>query len=103
MTRLATILEAHVPSGREADLQTAYRAAGHDPFPPGLVRSALLQATTDPTLWRIETFWESREDLEAMRGLATPRGVLMFRSAGVEPTLTIFEVADELTPSSHGA
>ena len=103
MTRLATVLEAHVPSGREADLQTAYSAAARDPFPSGLVRSVLLQASSDPTLWRIETFWESREHLEAMRGHGTPRGVLMFRAAGVEPTLTIFEVADQLTPSSDAA
>ena len=103
MPRLATILEARVPSGREADLQMAYRAAGQDPFPPGLVGSALLHATDDSTLWRIETFWESRESLEAMRGRGTPRGVLIFRAAGVEPTLTVFDVADQLTPSSDAA
>jgi hypothetical protein len=102
MSRVLTILEAHVPQARQAELQSAYRSAADEAFPPGLVRSALLQATTDRTLWRIETLWESREVLNAMRGTGTPRGVLIFRAAGAEPTLTILDVLDELSPP-HGA
>src|SRR5512143_3880860 len=73
MSRVLTILEPHVPQARQAELQSAYRSAADEAFPPGLVRSALLQATTDRTLWRIETLWESREVLNAMRGTATRR------------------------------
>src|SRR5512143_540467 len=92
MPRVLTILEAHVPQARQADLQGAYRSAVHEAFPPGLVRSTLLQATNDRTLWRIETLWESLEVLQAMRGTGTPRGVQIFRAAGAEPTLTILDV-----------
>lgn len=98
MPRIATILEAQVPPDRQADLMTAYRSAAVDVLPPGLVRSALQHSTTDPALWRIETLWESREHLDAMRGQGTPRGVLIFRAAGAEPTLMIFEIADEIAP-----
>ena len=98
MTRVFTVLEAEVPAERQHDLQVAYRSAADDTFPAGLVRSTLLQSTDDRSRWRIETVWESRESLQAMRGQGTPRGLLIFRAAGVEPSLTILEVADELSP-----
>lgn len=56
MPRVLTVLEAHVPQDRHADLLSAYRSAADDAFPLGLVRSMLVQVTNDPTLWRIETF-----------------------------------------------
>jgi hypothetical protein len=99
MPPVITVLEAHVPQARHADLQSAYRSAAQDPFPPGLVRSTLVQAAHDRTLWRIETLWQSQEALAAMRGTGTPRGVLIFRAAGAEPLLTVLEVMDELSPS----
>jgi heme-degrading monooxygenase HmoA len=99
MTRVLTVLEAHVPQDRHADLLSAYRSAAHDAFPPGLVRSMLLQVANDRTLWRIQTLWESREALDAMRATgSTPRGIQIFRSAGAEPTLTVLDVQDELSP-----
>lgn len=98
MTAIITILEARVPADRHADLRAAYRAAAGYGFPPGLVKSVLLRDAREPDVWRIETRWDSRESLQAMRQGGTPRGVLMFRAAGAEPTLTIFEVTDELRP-----
>ena len=93
-----TVLEAHVVPAREAALQTACRDAARDSLPPGLVRSTLLRDRDDPTLWRIETLWASREALEAMRATGTPRGVRIFRTAGAEPTLGVFEVMAVLSP-----
>ena len=87
-----TILEATVAPDRVADLQAAFRAAaGH--VPPGLIRSHLIASTTDPTRWRIETLWSSRDALAAMRQAGTPAGVLMFRAAGAEPSLGVYDVA----------
>jgi hypothetical protein len=103
MPRVLTVLEAHVLPARQADLQSAYRSAAQDAFPAGLVRSSLLQATGDRTLWRIETLWESRQVLDAMRGTGTPRGVQIFRAAGAEPTLTVLDVQDELSPPEGAA
>lgn len=88
---LLTILEAQVPAGQEAALQAAYAAKAGE-LPPGLVRSDLLRDSRDATRWRIQTWWASREALDAMRSAGTPAGVLMFRAAGAEPTLTIFDV-----------
>jgi len=91
MTLVLTVLEATVALERAADLRAAFRnAAGQ--APPGLVRSHLIAAAAEPTHWRIETLWTSREALDAMRQTGTPAGVLMFRAAGAEPTLGVFNV-----------
>jgi heme-degrading monooxygenase HmoA len=90
-----TVLEARVPTGGEAALQEAYAAAAAQ-MPAGLVRSELLRDTRDTSSWRIQSLWASRAALEAVRSAGTPRGVLIFRAAGAEPTLAIFEVVSTL-------
>ena len=93
---ILTVLEATLEPGRESDLQAAYAAAASRARPPGLARSELLRDVQDPSRWRIQTWWQDRQALEAMRGAGTPAGILMFRSAGAEPSLSIFEVVDGL-------
>ncbi|HEV8214776.1 MAG TPA: hypothetical protein VGP95_03045, partial [Gemmatimonadaceae bacterium] len=61
------------------------------------VRSHLMSDASDGKRWRIETLWTSREALMAMRQQGgTPAGVLMFRAAGAEPSLSIYEVASTI-------
>jgi len=93
---MLTVLEAHIPEGREHALTAAYDAAAVRPLPPGLVRSELLRDARDPQRWRIQTHWASREALEAMRTAGTPEGILMFRAAGAEPVLSVFAIVAEL-------
>jgi quinol monooxygenase YgiN len=96
---IVTILEANIEPGREADLEAAYaQAVASNNRPAGLVRSELLRDAFDPTRWRIQTSWQNRQALEAMRGTGTPAGILMFRSAGAEPQTSVFEVVDNLPP-----
>jgi hypothetical protein len=87
-----TVLEAVVAADRGHDLRLAFEKAIKGQLPPGLVRTNLLCAANDPTVWRIETLWASLAALDAMRGKGTPEGVLMFRAAGAEPALTVFDV-----------
>ena len=87
-----TILEATVSPERAADLQAAFRDAAPE-VPPGFVRSHLVSAAADSTRWRIETLWTSREALASMRQAGTPAGVLMFRAAGADPSLSLYDVA----------
>ncbi len=103
MAMIITVLEAHVDPASQGALHAAYGAAAQDALPAGLVRSTLSHATDDPTLWRIETVWESREALEAMRRLGTPRGILIFRAAGAEPTVSVFAVTMILSPPRGAA
>ena len=96
---IVTILEANIEPGRESDLAAAYaQAVASNNRPAGLVRSELLRDAVDPTRWRIQTSWQNRQVLQAMRGTGTPASILMFRSAGAEPTTSIFEVVDDLPP-----
>ena len=90
-----TILEATLAPERVPDLQAAFRSAGAS-VPPGFIRSHLVSSVADPTRWRIETLWSSREALAAMRHAGTPAGVLMFRAAGAEPSLTLYDVASTI-------
>lgn len=92
-----TVLEARVHPERVADLLRAFEESRTSPVPPFLVRSFLVRSVQDRDVWRILTVFRSREDLDAMRASGeTPRGVAMFREAGAEPTLSLFEVADQL-------
>ena len=97
-TMIVTILEATLEPGRESALEEAYASAVSDGNrPPGLVRSELLRDSQNPQRWRIQTWWQSREALVAMRSSGTPpAGILMFRAAGAEPATSIFEVVDDL-------
>jgi len=90
-----TILEATVQPARAGDLQAAFRDAASE-VPPGFIRSHLIVASADPGRWRIETLWTSRDALAAMRQAGTPAGVLMFRAAGSEPTLTVYDVVETI-------
>jgi hypothetical protein len=94
-----TILEATVAAERTGDLQAAFRAAAGR-VPPGFVRSHLVSATADPTRWRIETLWISRDALTSMRQAGTPAGVLMFRAAGAEPSLSVYDVMSTIEAPS---
>jgi heme-degrading monooxygenase HmoA len=86
-----TILEATVAPGRAENLRAAFRNAASQ-VPAGFIRSHLVCSAADPERWRIETLWASRDALAAMRQAGTPAGVLMFRAAGAEATLTIYDV-----------
>jgi heme-degrading monooxygenase HmoA len=92
---VVTFLEAHVEPEKATVLEQSYRDAIQQ-LDAGIARTSLLRGARDPNLWRIETVWESREALETMRNSGqTPRGVLIFRSAGAEPALTVFAVVEQ--------
>lgn len=89
---IMTILEARVASEQWEALQQAFEAQSKH-RPEQLLQSFLVQSTIDPTLWQVIGLWPSREALEEMRrSTETPGGVLMFRAAGAEPTLSLFEI-----------
>ena len=89
-----TILEAQVELDMIPALQAAYRNGVEHGLPPQMTQSFLVQSANDKKLWRIISIWKSRAALEEMRhSMETPEGILMFRAAGAEPKLSIFEVA----------
>lgn len=90
---VVTILEGHVEGKNWSDFQREYEEKTVE-LPPQMIQTFLLQDTADPSLWRILSVWKSREALDEMRNsVETPGGVVMFRNAGAEPTLSIFNVS----------
>ena len=89
-----TILEARVEPDMAPALLAAYQN-GLSHLPRQMIRTFLIQNTTDKNIWRILSVWKSREALDEMRASReTPEGILMFRAAGVEePELSIYNVA----------
>jgi quinol monooxygenase YgiN len=87
-----TTLEAHVPADQWSALEQVAQA-GQGRRPAQLRDSYLIQSTSDPTLWRLIGIWQSRAAFEEYRqSVEVPGGLQFFRSVGVEPTLTLFDV-----------
>lgn len=87
-----TILEARVKAENWTVLEDDYKKRTVQ-LPPQMIETFLVQDTADRTLWRIITVWKSREALDGIRNSSeTPAGVVMFRNAGTEPELSIFNV-----------
>ncbi len=90
MAMVITILEAEMPADKVSKLEANYADGIKEPE-PGLVQSFLIK---NGGKCKIITIWESREALNAMKSRGTPKGVLMFRYAGVEPSLLAYEVVN---------
>lgn len=90
---VVTVLQAQVAADQTQTLERVYQE-GIAKLDRGIVQTFLLHSFADATLWQIVTVWESRAALDEMRRSGeTPRGVLMFRAAGAEPSLSILNVA----------
>ena len=88
-----TVLEARVPRDQWVRLTETYRSA-LGKLPPQMLQTFLTQSADDPARWWGVSVWRSRAALEEYRrSVETPRGVLMFRSVGAEPTLSLWTVA----------
>src|SRR5262245_50894250 len=94
---LLTVLEAVVAPERAGELEAAFERATSQTLPEGLLRSELLRGASEPDRWRVQTLWTDRNALDRMRSQGTPAGVLMFRAAGAEPTLSVFMVVEAIT------
>jgi hypothetical protein len=87
-----TILEAQVAAEKWGVLEQTFNEAVVK-LDPGLTQTFLLHNSREPNMWRIATVWASRQALDTMRQSgATPTGVVIFRAAGAEPVLSIFDV-----------
>lgn len=87
-----TVLEARLEPDRWAALEASYAGATKR-LPPQMLQTFLVQSATDAELWRAISVWRNRDAMEEYRrSVETPGGVLMFRAAGAEPTLALFEV-----------
>lgn len=89
-----TMLEAHVEPGKWATLEAKYREVV-EKLDPRISQTYLVQSVQDPNLWRMMGVWASRESFEQMRAAEVPPGIPIYRAAGAEPTLALFDVVAE--------
>ncbi len=93
-TRAVMVLEARVAPENWEVLAQGYRDRLAQGFPTELIEIFLIQAVAEPALWRIVSIWSNREALDAYRRSAHPlSGLAIFRAAGAEPVVSIFQVA----------
>jgi hypothetical protein len=90
MSTIMTILEAEMPVDKAAKLEANF-AEGIKTLEPGIVQTFLIK---NGGKCKIVTLWESKEALSAMKSKGTPKAVLMFRYAGVEPSLLAYDVVN---------
>jgi hypothetical protein len=87
-----TVLEAHVPASRLADVARVFEEGTRE-LPREIVETYLVRDTAEPSLFRLTTVWRTREDLERMRASGVkPKGVQMFEAVGAAPALKILDV-----------
>lgn len=86
-----TILEGIVPQEMASRLKEKFERILKEK-PDSIVKTYLIQDLKNTDIWRLITVWRSREALDEMRKQGTPAGVLVFRSVGAEPTLSIYEI-----------
>jgi heme-degrading monooxygenase HmoA len=80
-----TVTEGRVASEREDDLRSAWEETAS--APAGLIQSTLVRG--EDGIWRIITFWESRDAVMAMRASGEPPALTMFRRAGSQPSVSM--------------
>jgi quinol monooxygenase YgiN len=92
-----TVLEGRVPAERAAELNRLYAEASRS-LPPQMLHTYLVQGTADPAVWRGISVWRSRAALEEYRrSVATPAGIQMFQSVGAQPSISMWDVAVNLS------
>jgi hypothetical protein len=87
-----------VPPDSEKRVTEAYRAATAK-LPHMVINTALVRGEANE--WQIITLWRSRAQLEEYRrSVDTPAAVAIFRKAGVEPTVALFDVVHDAASGS---
>lgn len=101
-----SMVEGKVAQENQETLSRAYQDVLAEGLPQEILQTFLLRKTDDQSTWRIVTVWRSADALRAVRQAPEPPAAIrMFRAAGVEPRVDIFEVVHtEMAPhEAHGA
>ncbi len=94
---VVTVVEGTIPASKIREFEEAYAEVKKEALPPGLVTSSLLRNAKNPEIYRIQTVWQSREDLEKMRSATqTPKAIELFQKVNITPKLEVFDMVDNL-------
>ena len=90
MGMVISILEGELPPDKVVKLEANF-AEYIKALEPGIVQTSLIR---NAGKCKVIILWESKEALTAMKVKGTPKAVLLFRYAGVEPTLLAYDVVN---------
>jgi heme-degrading monooxygenase HmoA len=90
MVKVMSILEGDLPPDKAAKLEANF-AEYAKILEPGIVQASLIR---NAGKCKVITLWESKEAYSSMKSRGTPKSVLMFRYAGVEPSLLVYDVVN---------
>jgi hypothetical protein len=90
MAMVMSILEGDLPPDKAAKLEANF-AEGAKVLEPGILQTFFIK---NGAKCRIITLWESKEAYSAMKSKGIPKGVLMFRYAGVEASALVYDVVN---------
>jgi len=88
--QVMSILEGDLPADKASKLEANF-AEGTKVLDPGVLQTFLIK---NGGKCKIITLWANREALVLMKSKGTPKGVLMFKYAGVEPALLVYDVVN---------
>lgn len=88
---IVTMLQGEVPEERSGRLVGSFEEVCRNL--PDSIQETFLLRETGGDRWQVLTVWKSQEALDTYRtSVEVPEGIVMFRSAGVEPDLGRFRV-----------
>lgn len=92
-----SMLEAQLNDEQSKRFLAEFRKFTSTPSQEHTPEKAFAIKQVEGNTWRLIGFWKDRKAFEDMRATMTPRGVVMMRAAGAEPTLTLYDVMDRMT------
>ncbi len=91
---IMTILEADVEESKWDLLKSKYSEIIKK-IPVQMVRTYLTQNAKNRNLWSVISVWKSKDKLMEYRtATPSPEGIVLFKSLGLEPTLSVFEIIE---------
>jgi hypothetical protein len=95
--KMMTIVEGKVPPEKHAELEHIFEDMKRGPKPEGLLKSYLIKKQNSD-ICQIIGVWADMESIMSMRAKGLPAALVAFSKIGVEPTLSMYELLNEITP-----
>lgn len=91
-----TFVKGNIPSSKREEFELSYEVLKKNKKPEGLIASYLLEDTKEEGIYLIETVWASQDSLDKMRSEGKPAAIELFNKVGVEPTLKVYNMKNNI-------
>jgi heme-degrading monooxygenase HmoA len=98
--KVIAVIKGVVPQHQQRTFEEGFRQIKDKYIPDGLIKAKLLHDEDNPTQYQVESTWEDRDSFEKFREQTNPLpAVALFKQAGSQAEITVFDVTEELTPT----